>query len=293
MKLNLRRAGIAALLACGLLYTPAAKAAVPIPPGMYAGVDLLFLSPKMSDQGLQDIFFFGELPESAVYDATTDAPLEFAQRLIVGYQGEGGGGARVRWFTFDNNVTFLGGWFNGGGPIVLEGELNIDVDYVDAELTQAGSFFNWTWVGSAGARYARAEISELSINFEDIPLADYLDDTFVHFEGAGPTVSVEGARPILFDGLSIFANARTSILFGNTELASPFYEGFESETFLIDNDFVQVWEIQAGTRYRCPVTDTIDAVGGIFWEAQRWDSDSGFLGDLAFHGLGAQFGFLF
>ena len=24
---------------------------------------------------------------------------------------------------------------------------------------------------------------------------------------------------------------------------------------------------------------------GIFWEAQRWDSDSNYLGDLALHGL--------
>jgi hypothetical protein len=260
---------------------------------LYTGIDLLFLSPKISDQGFSDLFFpCCELPSTAHQDGTLGTELEFAQRVFVGYQGAGGGGVRVRWFTFDSELEYNGEWENGGAPLLLHGGLNIDVDYIDAELTQIGAFQTWTWLGSAGVRYGRAQIEEQDINFEDIPAAVFLDTTGMLFEGAGPTLSVEGARPILWSGFSIFANARTSLLFGDTDVATPFFDG-PTATFTVDNDFVQVWEFQIGTRYFCPVSDGVDFFSGVFWEAQRWDSDSGFLGDLAFHGLGTQFGFLY
>jgi hypothetical protein len=291
MKINARRAMTGTLLACGMMLSQAAPAGVPIQSGIYSGVDLLFLSPKISNQGLQEVFLYGDLPPAGnyEYEGSLDTPLDFAQRLFVGYQGEGGGGVRVRWFTFDNTLDYVGEWEGGGGPIVIEGGLNIDVDYIDAELTQMGSFHNWTWLGSAGVRYGRAAITEQFINWEDIPAALYLDETGVEFEGAGPTVSVEGARPIFYPGLSIFANCRTSLLFGESNLALPFLD----EPITIDNDFVQVWEIQAGVRHQKVVMDAFNVFSGIFWEAQRWDSDSGFLGDLAFHGFGCQIGVLF
>jgi hypothetical protein len=272
-----------------LLIANCAGAAPCIQPGFYSGVDLLFLSPKISDIGITNIFFFGEVPAGAEFGGSFDSPLEFAQRVFVGYQGDQGGGARVRWFTFDNDLDYVGEWENGGPELELIGTANLDVDAIDAELTQIGAFRNWTWMGSAGVRYGRVNLSE-TINFEDIPAAVFEEQTGVNFEGAGPTLSVEGARPFLMNGISIFANARTSLLFGDIDLRSSFVE---DGLVHINNEFAQVWEFQAGTRARIPLTQTVDLFGGIFWEAQRWDSDTGLLGDLAFHGFGAQFGFFF
>jgi hypothetical protein len=279
-----------AIFATALLLVANCAWAVPcIQPGFYSGIDLLFLSPKISDVGITNIFFFGEVPAAAEFEGSFDSPLEFAQRLFVGYQGDQGGGVRVRWFTFDNDLEYVGEWENGGPELELLGTANLDVDALDAELTQIGAFRTWTWMGSAGVRYGRVNLSE-DINFEDIPAAVFDDPTGVNFEGAGPTLSVEGARPLLMNGFSIFANARTSLLFGDIDLRSPF---IQDGLFQIHNEFAQVWEFQAGGRLRRPVTQAVDVFGGIFWEAQRWESDSGLLGDLAFHGFGSQFGFFF
>jgi hypothetical protein len=260
------------------------------PSGLYAAVDLLYLSPKISDQGLSDIFFYGNVPASAEYGGSLDAPLEFAQRVTLGYQGELGGGARVRWFTFDNELDYVGEWENGGPVIDLLGGAELDVDAIDAELTQRGNFRAWTWMASGGARYGRVSFLEETINFEDIPAAVFLGTTGVVFEGGGPTFAVEACRSVIWDGFSLFGNCRTSLLFGDTDVHSAF-DG--DGQYHINNDFVQVWELQSGGRFLVPLMPGLDLIGAIFWEAQRWDSDSNFLGDLAFHGFGTQVGILY
>lgn len=285
MKRTLLWAAAIAIAAC-----PARGQSACSPPGMYAGVDLLFLSPKISDQGLSDIFFYGNVPATAEYGGSLDAPLEFAQRVTLGYQGELGGGTRVRWFTFDNDLDYVGTWENGGPVVDIEGNLNLDVDAIDAEFTQSGNFRTWTWMAAAGARYGRVSFLEEEINFEDVPAAVFLGTTGVEFEGAGPTFAVEACRSIFWEGFSLFGNCRTALLFGDTDVFSAF-DG--DGRYHINNDFVQIWELQAGGRYLVPLTDSCDLVGATFWEAQRWDSDSNFLGDLAFHGFGTQIGLVY
>lgn len=259
--------------------------------GTYAGVDLLFLSPKVSGQSVREIFYGGDnIPPGADFEGSLDAPLEFAQRTTIGYQGVGGAGTRFRWFSFDNELDYDGSWENGGPEIEIQGTADLDIDSYDFEVTQVGSFRMWNLTGAAGARYAQLSLIENEINFEDVPAFISFGRSGVEFEGAGPTVFIEGCRPVLVDGMSLFANCRTSILFGDsTEVFSVFDRDFVT---IVDNDFLQVWEIQMGGRYLCPVTDNVDMVSGIFWEAQRWDSESQFV-DVALHGFGAQFGFLF
>ncbi len=55
------------------------------------------------------------------------------------------------------------------------------------------------------------------------------------------------------------------------------------------DDFVQVTEVQFGLNYRKGL-GCADGTFGVFWEAQRWDSDSDRLGDLGLHGLSLQTG---
>jgi hypothetical protein len=277
-----------ALLAC----RPAA-AQVCGQPGAYATVDLLFLSPKVNDQSVQTIFYDGDnLPAAADTEGSLDSQLEFAQRFTTGYQGDQGGGVRFRWFTFDNELEYTGNWENGGPEIEILGTAELEIDSYDFEVTQSGAFRTWTLTGAAGARYAQIELSSVDINFTDIPAFNPLVfNPGVEFQGAGPTVFLEACRPIVWEGLSIFGNARTAILYGDQ---TQVYSGFEGgdATILINNDYLQVWEIQMGGRYLCPVTDNIDMISGIFWEAQRWETESEYL-DFALHGFAAQFGLLF
>jgi hypothetical protein len=276
--------------AAALLVKPAVAVPPVCPPGAYAGVDLLFLSPKLNSASVESTFYFDDTPPTADFEGDIDSPLDFAQRVFLGYQGAQGGGAQIRWFTFDNVLEYSGEWENGGPIVELFGPIKLDVDAIDVELTQRGSFRVWNWLGSAGVRYGRINLEEEDINFEEVPAAVFFGHTGFEFEGAGPTLAVGGSRPVLFDGLSLFANARTALLFGDTTLRSAFDD---DAPFVIDNDFLQVWEFQIGTRCLRALTDGVDGFGGIFWEAQRWDGDSDFVVDLALHGFGVQLGLLF
>lgn len=255
--------------------------------GLYATIDLLFLSPKLSNTGIGNIFYYDNAPSIISQDGSVASELDFSQRLTLGYEGDQGGGAQVRWFTFDNTLDYVGTVDEGGPPILLSGGLNIDVDAIDAEIVQRGNFRVWDWIATAGARYARASVREEAINFEDLSDIIWFGSTGVQFEGAGPTVSVGGEREVIWEGFSIFARGRTALLYGDTTLWSAFRNG---GVWTNHDDFVQAWELQLGVQMEHEY-ENVDCLMGIFWEAQRWDSDSQLLGDLGFHGFGVRTGF--
>ncbi len=285
MKRSFRWILAAALVASGLLGSTTRA-----DEGFYAGVDLLFLSPKFGNLSLPNVFYGYGDGQANVESASgsTSSELDFAQRVIMGYEGDQGGGVQLRWFTFDNNVRYNGAVEHQvDGLVTLSGLLNIDVDAIDAEFTQRGQFRVWDWLATAGARYARVAIREDGVN--DIDWEDFSDTVWfgssgVQFEGAGPTVSAQGTRPILTDGLSFFGRARTALLYGDVEQFSAWRAG---GAVTIPDEFVQVWEIQAGLQMEREY-ESFDLLAGIFWEAQRWDSD--LLGGLAFHGFGVHTG---
>lgn len=259
--------------------------------GWYGGIDFLFLSPKVSDNGVRNLFYLDGLPSAVSYGGSISSPLQFAQRLYVGYEGDCGGGLQARWFTFDNQLDYNGVVDEGGGPIALLGGTQLDLDSVDLELTQRGQFAAWDWLGTAGVRIADVSLRENAINFEDLADFVWAGSTGVQFQGAGPTMSVQGNRPILFDGFSLVGRARVALLFGDTDwwTAFPSWLGASGGRYTIHDDFVQVWELQFGAEHEKQF-ENFDLVTGIFWEAQRWESDSNFLGDLAFHGFGVRTG---
>lgn len=258
--------------------------------GWFAGADILFLSPKLNAIGFNNIFYYGS-PAVQEADGVTGSDLEFSQRVYLGYEGENLGGFQVRWFNFDQITNYVGtGEDSDNGEVPIEGDLNFDVDYIDIELTQRGNFRMWNWQGTAGVRYARVNINENitdEFEWEDFDDAFWFGLAGVKFEGAGPTVSVRGAREVIWEGFSIFGSARTSILFGETELRSIYEIG--GGPFIIPDDTAQVWEIQFGFQH-VHEFESVDLVSGFFWEAQRWESDSQLLGGFALHGFGVQTG---
>jgi hypothetical protein len=240
--------------------------------GAYGDVQFLLLSPHTQTSGFDNFFYRGK-PPGADTEGSYDSDLEPAFRFVLGADDCSGFGARVRYFRFDNDVNYTGEWENGGPVLELSSTVDIEVDALDVELTQRGCVRCWDLGVAAGLRYGSVDIVETSDVFGGIPAAVFIGPTGVEFEGVGPTFAAEAFRPVGCTGLSIVGRARTALLFGDIDGASPFIPG---GAFTVGDDFVQVWEFQFGLDYtRC---------------AQRWDSDSDSLGDLALHGLGLHAG---
>lgn len=253
--------------------------------GWQAQVDQLLLAPKISQVGVGNIFYYEDLANSSEEFGTLGSDLDYSQRVSVGYEGAQGGGAQIRWFSFDQDLQYTGQALETP-PVTLVGSTNLDVDAIDVEFIQRGAFRVWDILGTAGVRYGRLSLREQDINFEDLIDTIWFGSTGVDFEGAGPTISLQGKRRIGTSGVSLFGNGRTALLFGDTERFSAFRTG---GSYLNPDDVVQVWEVQVGSRFERSM-DTIDLFGGIFWEAQRWDSESNLLGDLSFNGFGVTTG---
>lgn len=259
--------------------------------GLYAGVDMLFLAPKISRQGIYNIFNYDNAAVLSS-DGTIASDLNFSQRVILGYEGDQGGGVQFRWFTFDNAIAYTGEEEHvTDGTGSLAGDVNMEIDAFDAELTQRGNFSCWNWLATAGVRVGDISLREDAIN--EIDWEQFVTDfawageAGVRFDGVGPTVSVRGARPLFWDCCSIFGSARTALLFGDLE-QFRYYSG----RWTNPDETVQVWEIQAGCEMDHEF-DRFDFVCRVFWEAQRWDSDSNLLGDVALHGFGVYTGIVY
>lgn len=252
--------------------------------GWQAQFEHLLLAPKLSEAGVQNIFYQDGFSDTWAA-GNVGSELEYAQRLMLGYEGGQGGGARIRWFTFDKGLSYTGAVWEV--PMVeLNGGVNLDVDAIDAELTQRGSFRFLNLLAGAGVRYGSVSLREEEINFEDLSDTVWFGSTGVEFAGAGPTLSLQATRDIGSSGLSLFGTGRTSLLFGETERFSAYRLG---GSYVNSNEVVQVWEMQLGSQYNCSL-EVADLFAGIFWEAQRWDSDSDLLGDLSLHGFGVSTG---
>lgn len=261
--------------------------------GGYCDVQYVLLAPKVNSQGFDNNFYYGSAP-SVEEEGSLDDALQFSLRLILGYEDDCSGfGGRVRWFTFDNDLGYDGLWNGGSGTISLAGDVNLDVDYIDTEATQR---FNacggcWSLLGSGGVRWGRVAMTNDSVPFvDDVPASVNSATAGTTFEGAGPTVSLEGVRPVGQTGVSLFANGRTSILCGDIDVVSNYYSPV---VYRIQNEIVQVWELQVGLRHLLRFDSGCSLQSGVFWEAQRWDSESDALGDLALFGVGIQTGLLF
>ena len=155
-------------------------------------------------------------------------------------------------------------------------------------MTQRGDFGCWDWLVSGGLRYGEISINEPGIfGPSGIPAVVFVGPTGVEFDGIGPTFAAEAIRAVGCSGVSIFGRARTALLFGDVDLTTAFRTG---GSVAIQDEFIQVWELQLGVEYAACIRGRQARVG-VFWEAQRWDSESNVLGDIAFHGLGISAGF--
>lgn len=248
--------------------------------GFYASVEALLLAPKVNSQGFEFLFYEGVDFDAVEVEGDFEDGLHGAVRFEVGKEGYDGFGARVRYFNFDQSVAYDGLWDGGSGTIAVIGDVSLDVQAIDFELTQRGDFRSWDILLSGGLRYGSVEYQQPPNFFNGIGAVINPNLTGSEFEGVGPTLSLAGNRPLGY-GLSLIGRARVSLLFGDIDYTPAFL----SSAFTIEDEFVQVTELQFGLGYDRRLNCGANLNLGVFWEAQRWDSDSNFLGDLSLHGL--------
>jgi hypothetical protein len=269
----------------------AAPAAANDNAGWHARVDALLLNPTVSGQGFRRIF--QEIPDGVYFDGKLQDGLEGGWRLVLAKENCCGFGVRFRYFDFENDPgtpNYRGNWENGV-DLEFDGIINIDVHSVDIEATQRAQFRHWDLVFSGGLRQGSVEITQPGNLFAAVTTF-YNIQSGVEFDGVGPTMALAAERPIGCTNFTLIGRARTAILFGELDQIRTFGPGAAPTGPNNTDEFVQYTELQFGLNYgRC--IGRTNASFGVFWEAHRWDSDSGALGDLALHGLSLQTGLTF
>jgi hypothetical protein len=179
-----------------------------------------------------------------------DYDASFSPLLWLAYRGENGLGGRVRWWHFDQGTSLSAAnsdptgatEITSAGPrgitLASPGHLlkafgigtdrlafdtDLKIDSWDFEVTQAVAAGKWALEFSGGVRYAHLaqDYHAFRFNSGSGTNFNYSQDSTVllsgfNFNGAGPTLSLEGRRPIGETGLALYANGRGSLLFGCT-----------------------------------------------------------------------------
>jgi hypothetical protein len=107
--------------------------------------------------------------------------------------------------------------------------------------------------------------------------------TVSNFDGVGPTLFVELKRPVIGTGLSLVANARGSVLFGDSQMRIDAAEAEVEEPLFalqLEREAVMtVGEFQVGVEYERQLG--YGALGFVqcLWEGQVWSNSAGILGD--------------
>jgi Legionella pneumophila major outer membrane protein precursor len=216
--------------------------------------------------------------------------------LWLGYTGANGLGVRLRWWHFDQGTGLAtdnsdttgatvvtsasprGISFESPGHILktpgigtdeLAFNTDLKIDSWDFEASQAISAGKWALLVSGGVRYAHLAQDYHAYRFNSgvSGSTTYSQDSAAlisgsDFNGAGPTLCLEGKRQIGNTGLALYANARGSLLFGRadqqvdklTVLAGTNTSGpFNTQTFtdypVAQDRVMPVAELEVGAEY--------------------------------------------
>lgn len=256
--------------------------------GWYARIDALLLDPSINSNGFANVF--RGVPSDTDLRGSLGGGLKGGYRLVGGKENCSGLGVNFQYFELDSSVNYNGEW-EGATDFQFNGGIDLEVYAFDAEVTQRATFRHWDLVVGGGLRAGGVEIEQGGGLFIG-PGTFYGIPSGVDFDGVGPTISVAAERPLGNSGLEIVGRARASLLFGQLEQTATFGGAAPPIFSTTSDDLVQVTEIQFGMNYDRQIGSATGTFG-VFWEAQRWDSDSDALGDLGLHGLSLQSGLLY
>jgi hypothetical protein len=277
--------------------------------GLSGGFEVVWLKPHFSDDTafvVSNFTNFRSLPFDNEYELTP--------RVWLAHSWDNGFGARLRYWNYDKNAldqkVVIPPGFDAEARIAVNdsqgfnafidgdtGELmlakhGLELHTVDLEMTNQFQFMNSQVVASGGLRYL-----SLRNDYRVAAIAPDLSvsEAMVHnqrFEGFGPMLAMEVNRPLGDSGLSLYANLRGAILFGDASQKILDEALGTSPTSFRQNDSdkqIGIAELGIGVRYSLGVWYL---QGG--WEGQLWTDAGGPIhntGDLGFQGFSLNFGF--
>jgi hypothetical protein len=264
--------------------------------GIYAGVGIYILRPFFTNNpattttgstsnfgGTSSVSTFASSASDFRYDYTV------SPRLWLGYSGASGLGARVSWWRFDqtatadtfhqnagtNFTTITAGGLSsspfGSTTDFLAVKNRLFLDVWDFDITQRWQGKNGWLLGGGGVRYLH--ISQ-SYNASLTETPSSFGTTFGgafhasnNFDGAGPTLFLEGHRRVGGSGFGVYANARGAVLFGSGRQTSLTLNTFSS-SFVpgTTTTFSNLSFVQAS---HDPVLPVVEGELGVEWLGQR------------------------
>jgi hypothetical protein len=262
--------------------------------GFYGGLGIYILRPFFGNNPATTTTgstsnFGGTSSVSTFASSTSDFRYDYtvSPRLWLGYSGASGLGARLSWWRFDqtasadtfhqnpgfNFSTITAGGLSsspfGSTTDFLAVKNRLFLDVWDFDLTQRWQGKNGWLLGGGGVRYLH--ISQ-SYNAALAETPSSFGTTFggaFHasndFDGAGPTLFLEGHRRVGGSGFGVYASARGAVLFGSGRQTSftlnTFSSSFSGNTFSFSNaTFVQA--------SRDPVLPVVEGELGVEWSRQ-------------------------
>lgn len=298
--------------------------------GIYAAIGFYYIRPHWE----QNVAFFADSNTitnvGGVVTQTRnsvapqfDYGYDFAPRVILGYVNDSGFGGRISWWRFDQSanaalvqgpstattftsVSLPGQFFNsnvlGAGQTFAYGISN-DVSFDVWDLEASQQFLDndcWQLTGAAGIRYVHLNQNYNGTVVQTGLPAGAAYNYAVHssntFNGAGPTVFLEGTRRLGNGGLSLYGNGRVGVLFGDAYQNQYILEngGFLADVNQVADlnsrhDLVPFFEGEVGVQFQGQGGGNMTPFGRLGLVGQSWwgtgsatsvgaDSNFGFLG---------------
>jgi hypothetical protein len=284
-----------------------------------AGFALMFVQPRFSDNLALSVSE-NEASSAAVTDTSFDYELEFAPRVWLEWAPESSVGWRVQWWQFDQDAdqVLVDAPGNGLGRVAPPEFRDIDISVsapgetlradnhlrmyaIDFEATRRVNFDCWSLFAAGGLRHASFDYDYRAVATNANGVQSGTIEQNRSVDGIGPTFLVEARRPVS-PRLTVFSNARASLLFGDGEttlaagedldVASSFTTTRSSE----NDDLLPILEGQLGLSWCTAITPCHEFTCSAALEGQWWggvgtaSSDTGDLGLLGFVvGLGLQY----
>jgi hypothetical protein len=239
--------------------------------GVVGGVEMVFLRPYVGDPRN---FHFEGFGVDALDQNMSQNEYKISPRVWLGYVGNCGFGARIRFWSFDQGLNAETDQFSGENYTVgVSGNLRMYA--LDMEAMQQMDLNLWKANVGGGVRFGGTEHS-FAGNYSrnqyvtgNVGLSDA-------FDGIGPTIFAEFRRPIGCRGVSLVANTRGSLLYGNRRLQATgaFVNEIEAlDDFVIretSDALVAIGEIQLGAEWTRELRNGGKLFVNGLWEAQIW-----------------------
>ncbi|MEX2141522.1 MAG: Lpg1974 family pore-forming outer membrane protein [Pirellulales bacterium] len=284
-----------------------------------AGFAAAFVEPRSSDNAALTVSDSGTSSATAT-ETSFDYDMELSPRLWLEWRTAESWGGRIQWWQLDQdaNQVLAEAPASGLGLVTPAEFADIDISVslpgetlradshvklyaIDFEGMRHVDFDCWSLLAAGGLRYASIEQEYRADATNTAGAQSGAIEEHRSLEGIGPTFLLEVRRP-LTPRVSVFSNARASLLFGDGETTLTAGEdldlasSFTTTRSSANDDLLPILETQWGVDWRTSVTPCHDffltaALEGQWWSgvgsASNDDADLGLFG-FAF-GLGLQY----